>query len=868
MKYGKGFENYTKEEQSRIALGRQVASEGMVLLENNGALPLKGGAGVALFGVGQIGFLHGGSGSGGTFANYVVKLPEAMENAGALVDQALLAEYTDYCIAEQKKVEQVPPFMRRGTIDELVLPDRVVESAAERNDTAIISFARLAGEGQDRKLEKGDYYLSDEEHALLRSVRAHFKTVIVLLNICGTVDMNWVDLYKPDGVLLVWIPGQEGASAAADILMGHVNPSGRLTDTIAKSWEDIPSSENFGAWADGFESYTGDENQIPYWGGVGNHEMVPIGETVVRPVGNRRYTEYQEGLYIGYRFFSTFGVEAAYPFGYGLSYTTFDRRASDFKQADNGIAWRVTVTNTGTKPGKEVVQIYLHGAEDPLERPDRELIAFAKTKELQPGEAQTIDFAVDYRSFAVYNEEKAAWMLQSGENTLYLGGDSLHNVEFASFDTQEALLEQVSNRVRPDHHTRPLNVLSKHDPEGTRPTAPPLNANSGEKHGSMKDDSFEWPPVPVQKGKWQLKDVKNGTICMEEFVSQLSDFELVVLLIGANLTGHSAVETMDKSVEQGMPVERMMKQTQLGPLSECVPGMGGYTATIKRLGIPTITMCDGPAGIGAGKDHKLAFPTATITACTWNAELAEELGEALGAEAEERKVDVWLAPAFNIHRNPLAGRNYEYYSEDPLVSGKIAAAVVRGAQKHPVSACLKHFAANNQETSRWDKDDSVMTERVLREIYLKGFEIAVKESDPHSLMTSYNPLNGKQTATNRELLQNILRDEWGFGGFVVTDWEGDTGLAVECIQAGNDLLMPGFPGMVDWLYRRVEDGTLDRSDLETCAGRLLNVVMRSAAMERYLRKEKPDGRAENTDPRPPMDLSNTPDQKFNVLTDE
>ena len=307
---------------------------------------------------------------------------------------------------------------------------------------------------------------------------------------------------------------------------------------------------------------------------------------------------------------------------------------------------------------------------------------------------------------------------------------------------------------------------------------------------------------------------------------------------GANLSKISAVETMDREMMADMPPEPPERMTQLGELSEYVPGMSGYTAAIERFGIPTITMSDGPAGIGGGaKASKLAFPPATITACTFNTALAEKLGEALGAEAEERKVDVWLAPAFNIHRNPLAGRNYEYYSEDPLVSGKIAAAVVRGAQKHPVSTCLKHFAANNQETSRWDKDDSVMTERTLREIYLKGFEIAVKEGDPHSLMTSYNPLNGKQTATHRELLQNILRDEWGFDGFVVTDWEGDTGLAVECIQAGNDLLMPGFPGMVDWLYKKVQDGTLARTDLETCAGRLLKVVMHSAAMERFLSKE-------------------------------
>ncbi len=321
---------------------------------------------------------------------------------------------------------------------------------------------------------------------------------------------------------------------------------------------------------------------------------------------------------------------------------------------------------------------------------------------------------------------------------------------------------------------------------------------------------------------------------METFLAQAEDFELIVLLVGANLTQISAVETQDKDALSQLRPEDMVKMTQLGPLSECIPGMSGYTATVSRMGIPTITMSDGPAGIPGGKPHQLAFPTATITGCTFSQELAEQLGDALGSEAEERKVDVWLAPSMNIHRNPLAGRNYEYYSEDPLLTGKIAAAVVRGAQKHPVSTCIKHFAANNQETSRWDKDDSVMTERTLREIYLRGFEIAVREGKPHSLMTSYNPLNGKQTATHQELLQNILRKEWGFDGFVVTDWEGDTGLAVECLQAGNDLLMPGFPGMIAWLYRQVQDGTLSRKTLEDCAARLLNVVTHSAAMERYL----------------------------------
>lgn len=831
--FGHGFETYTAPEQRRIAIGRQVAEEGMVLLENSGALPLPAKSRVALLGVGQLGFLHGGSGSGGTRADYVIKLPEAMENAGALVDHELLALYSEYCTAEQKKVEQEPPHMRRGTIPEMPLSQELLRAAALRNDAAVITISRLAGEGRDRKLEPGDYFLSDAEHALLAAARTHFSVIIVVLNICGVIDMEWVDTYHPDGLLIAWIPGQEGASAAADILMGHVNPSGRLSDTIAHCWSDIPSSENFGAWADGFEFYTGTENQIPYWGGVGNHEPVPVGKTVVRPVGNRRYTEYQEGLYVGYRYFSSFDVSVRYPFGYGLSYTSFQCDALDFHQNESSVSFTLRVKNTGSRPGKEVVQVYLHGAEGSLERPNRELVAFRKTQLLAPGEVQEFSVELSYRKLAVYCEETAAWILQEGDNTLYLGGNARDNTIFASFHTDHCLLEQVSNQVVLNH-TRPLRQLSKLDPQGTRPIAPPISANSAEQHGSQKESNFEWPEVSHEISKFQLKDVKSGVCSMEDFLAQAEDFELVVLLAGANLTQISAVETQDKEALAQLRPEDMIRSTQLGPLSECVPGMSGYTATIARMGVPTITMSDGPAGIPGGKDHQLAFPTATITGCTFSEELAEALGEAFGQEAQERKVDVWLAPSMNIHRNPLAGRNYEYYSEDPLLSGKIAAAVIRGAQKSKVSTCVKHFAANNQETSRWDKDDSVMTERVLREIYLRGFEIAVKEGHPGSLMTSYNPLNGKQTATRRELLQNILRNEWGFDGFVVTDWEGDTGLAVECLQAGNDLLMPGFPGMIDWLYKRVQDGTLSRHVLEECAARILHAVMNSAAMDRYM----------------------------------
>lgn len=443
--------------------------------------------------------------------------------------------------------------------------------------------------------------------------------------------------------------------------------------------------------------------------------LFPWEKTVVRPIGNRRYTEYQEGLYVGYRYFTTFGVPVRYPFGYGLSYTTFSRQVSNASVTADGVFFTVTVANTGNFSGKDVVQIYLHGAEGALERPDRELIAFQKTKLLAPGETQVLSFSVPFRAMAVYDEARAAWILQDGENVLYLGENALELAAFFTFDTREAILEQVSNQVEP-HHTRPLRQLSKLDPQGTRPIAPPIRADSAEQHGSKKTSDFVSPIMPTESTPYQLLDVKEGRCTMAEFLAQAEDFELVVLLVGANLTQINAVETQDKDALSQLRPENMVKMAQLGPLSECIPGMSGYTATISRMGIPT--MSDGPAGIPSGKAHQLAFPTATITGCTFSQELAEQLGDALGGEAQERKVDVWLAPSMNIHRNPLAGRNYEYYSEDPLLTGKITAAVVRGAQKHPVSTCIKHFAANNQETSRWDKDDSVMTERTLREIYL------------------------------------------------------------------------------------------------------------------------------------------------------
>lgn len=356
--------------------------------------------------------------------------------------------------------------------------------------------------------------------------------------------------------------------------------------------------------------------------------------------------------------------------------------------------------------------------------------------------------------------------------------------------------------------------MSKHDPDGTAPKAPPIRFHGGEKLGGPKPPiSFKKPDLP--EPEFKLVDVYTGNCSLERFMEQMDDMELVFLCVG---TG-------------------MMEPLEVfGKLTPRVEEAGGHTAAIDRLGIPSMVFSDGPAGISAnGKDNKIAFPTACVTSCSWNVELAEKLGGAFGGEAVENRVDVWLAPAMNIHRNPLCGRNYEYFSEDPALTGRMAAAITRGVQRHGVSACLKHFAVNNQETNRFDGVDAVASERTIREIYLKAFEIAVREARPECVMTSYNSINGAYASTRRDLVTDILRGEWGFDGFVVTDWEGDGPYATETLQAGNDLLMPGFMGQNEYLMGKVAHGALTRETLLTCAENILKAVLKSNSFREYIR---------------------------------
>ncbi len=839
MYYGKNYATYAPEEQARVAMARRVAQEGMVLVENNGVLPLSKGRKAALIGVSQLEFLHAGSGSGAAAADYVVQLPEALTAAGLELDQELLEIYADYGRSNTGPKE--PMHARRNTMPELLLTPAQIQTAAAKSDLAVVCFSRLAGEGRDRTLTGGDYYLSETEQAVLAGVRAAFSQVVVLLNISSVMDMEWVDLYTPDAVLITWLPGMEGANAAADLLVGNATPSGKLADTFAKDYWDIPSSHNFGSRADGFELYTGDENQVFYWGGRGNDEPVPVGETVVQPKNHRRYVEYQEGLYVGYRYFETFDVPVRYPFGYGLSYTTFEKTPSALRVEHGTALFSVTVTNTGAYSGQEVVQIYVSAPDGKLERPSRELKAFAKTGVLAPGQQETLEFAVALSELAAYSEEQAAWVLEQGGYTFLLGGDVRQAVPFGAWTLNEdRLVEQLKNRFALCH-THPLPQLSKFDKAGTWPKAHGVAANSGEKHGKNRqpDYNFEIPDLP--EAQWKLKDVAEGRVSMETFLKQADTLELLCLLVGTKPRDaryeayemHAAQEGKD-----GQPMFPLDPGPILEPLGDVPLGASGYTAAISRLGIPSISFCDGPAGVSTrGKAHPIAFPTAQLTACTWNPALAYELGSLMGQDVAENHVDVWLAPSLNLHRNPLCGRNYEYYSEDPVLSGMMAANIINGAQQYGITVCPKHFAANNQETSRWDGLDTIVTERVLRELYLKGFEILVKQAHPKSIMTAYTALNGPYCAASWDLNTGVLREDWGFDGFVVTDWEGDGIHSVEALEAGNDLLMPGFRGQVNFLLTRYNEGRLSRQTLECCAGHILNFVIQSQAFKRYLEHE-------------------------------
>lgn len=747
--------------KEHIALSRKAAAEGMVLLKNeNQLLPLKSGSRAALFGKASVDYVKGG-GSGDVTVAYVRNLCDGMEEKAAQGKVEIFAPLHAFYrenVAGQRAAGKEP-----GYTVEPEIPAALLEQAAAECDTAVISICRFSSEGWDRKGEPGDgdFYLSPEEQKMVSQVSARFHRIVVVLNVGGMVDTSWfVHNPKIGAVLLAWQGGMEGAMAEADILCGDVNPSGKLTDTFASSFDDYPSSANFNESED--------------------------------------YICYTDDIFVGYRYFETIPGAAEkvnYPFGFGLSYTEFDLMPLHMEEKDGEITLSVRVANTGNIAGKEVVQVYSTAPKSRLEMPRLELRAFQKTGLLAPGETQNVTVTFPVAQLASYDEKQAAYVLPAGEYTILVGNCVRSLAEAGRLvNGKERVTEQLQNRCVPAKLPRRLKADGSFEElkTGAYPARYDTSGWPEKPHWEAEHILPDTQGINTPEGRLSFEKVASGEVPMDVFLDSLTDDELITLLGG--------------TPNRGVADTR---------------GIGG----LDYLGIPAVMTADGPAGLRIFPDRGVnttAWPVATLLACTWDPEILYQVGAAAAQEVRENNIGMWLTPAINIHRSPLCGRNFEYYSEDPLVAGKLAAAMVQGIQSQHVSACVKHFCCNNKETNRFGSDSRV-SERALREIYLKAFEIVVKEGGVWSVMTAYNLLNGTYTSENRELISGILREEWGYEGLVVTDWDNWAEHYREAL-AGNNVRMPhGSPRR---LQKAMELSFITRETLKENGYRVLQWLLR------------------------------------------
>lgn len=734
---------------------RACAAEGIVLLKNEkDTLPLKEDDVVSVFGRCQNDWFYVGYGSGGdVHPPYKVSLMEGLRRGGIRCNETLAKTYATWCKVPNNAADHGWwghwPYFH----PEMPLTEDIVSSAAENSRVALVVIGRAAGEDRENVLEPGSYYLTGEEKKMLSLVCGKFDKVVLIMN-CGSImDMAFLADYDISAVVYAWQLGQESGNAVADVLSGKVTPSGKLTDTVAKRYADYPSSKYF---------------------------------------GNKVYNNYTEDIFVGYRHFVTFRQEVLYPFGFGLSYTTFNLHTEEAMRDEEGTVVRVRVTNTGSRTGKEVVQLYCNPPEGKLAKARKNLVAFAKTEELAPGESQVLELRVrDYDCASFDDSGKTgyphAFVLEKGEYRLLVGNSSETEKVACVFTVEENLcLLQCQDACGPVEN---FSVL-------TNWGSVPVTKSKRDLRERVLKHLPEEIPFTGDTGI-KLRDVKYGLDTLEDFVAQLTDKELGDLSRG----------------EGGMG-------SALGVIGNA-GAFGGITKELRDKGIPALITADGPSGIRI-KKHTTLLPCGTAIACAWNPGLTEEMFEKVGQEAKHFGVDVMLSPGMNIHRNPLCGRNFEYYSEDPYLCGKTAAAAVRGLQKGGVSACPKHFACNNQEVNR-NRNDSRVSQRALREIYLKCFEIVVKESEPQNLMTSYNKINGVWSHYNYDLATTILREEWGYRGNILTDWWMQKSAMPEFpriknnayrVRAQVDVLMPGGDSHIQkkYVFDREQLATLDKPD--------------------------------------------------------
>ena len=778
------MKNYKLDLERYAVLARQATAEGCVLLENEGqALPLREGERVAVFGRMAFHYYKSGLGSGGLVnTRYVVGILDALKECKEIqLDEKLMGIYADW-IKENPYDEgqgwgRVPWSQKEMEVTEEML------DCARNNDVSLVIIGRTAGEDQDNNTKPGSYCLTETEEDMIRRVCQVSKRTVIVLNVGNIIDMSWVKKYHPQAVLYAWQGGQEGGNGVADVLTGKVCACGKLTDTIAQSIEDYPSTENFG---DPFKNY------------------------------------YKEDIYVGYRYFETFAKDKVlYPFGYGLSYTSFGIKAEILKNSEEELTVAAEVVNTGAVKGKEVVQVYAKVPQGKLGNPARRLIGFAKTGELKPGEKEEVVIVIPKYDLTSYDDSgvtghKSCYVLEEGTYEIFVGSDVRSAESVGCYEEKFRVVEKLQEACAPvEKFSRMKAVLM---PDGSyQAVTEEVPVRTVDPQERRKQNLPETLAYTGDKG-YKLVDVLDGKVSMENFVAQISEEDLIAMFRG-----------------EGMCSPKVTPGT--------AAAFGGVTESMKALGIPVGCCADGPSGIRMDCGTKaFSLPNGTALGCTFNTELVSDLYEMTGKELRLNKIDSLLGPGMNIHRNPLNGRNFEYISEDPLLTGRICAAQVKAMAKSGIGSTIKHFCGNNQEVGR-STSDSVMSERCLREIYLKGFEMAVREGGARSVMTTYGSVNGLWTAGSYDLCTTILRKEWGFEGIVMTDWwaksnyeghQAEVQVKAPMVAAQNDIYMVVSDAKANPEKDDVEEmlhaGKLTLGELQRNGANILGFLLKSPSI--------------------------------------
>lgn len=790
---GKRLCEYEAGSNPRVAAyARKVAADGAVLLKNeNNCLPFKKGDVISIFGRTQSCYIKSGTGSGGCVnVDYIVDIPAGLKNSGVVkVNEKLEKVYA-------KWVEKHPYDDGHGwnlipwAQVEMPLSDKVVTEAAAESDAALVILGRNAGESRDNHSGGGSYELNRDEAAMLKKVTEKFDRVCVALNAGNVIDMKWVDKYGVEAVIYIWQGGQEGGNAVADVLCGKVNPSGKLADTIAKNLKDHYVMKNF---------------------------------------GDRENNIYAEDIYVGYRYFETFAQDKVlYPFGFGLSYTTFEKKLVSYSSTPKYVTLEVEVTNTGDVAGKEVVEIYVEAPQGKLGKPRRVLVAFEKTKLLAKGESQTLKIKFSTYRFASYDDggytgHKSCYVLEKGVYGICLGGDVRAAEKVCEYKVSRIrVVEKCTEACAP---VTPFKRLTARNRRGGGISAslkdvPLRTVPVSEK---IKADQASLPEFAYTGDKGiKLVDVYEGRADLDSFMQQLDNHRLAAIVKG-----------------EGMCSPKVTPGTG--------GAVGGLSEQITEYGIPPICVTDGPSGIRMdGGGRATSLPSGTLLACTWDPAIVEKMYTLLATEMYAYNIDCLLGCGMNIHRSPLNGRNFEYFSEDPVLTGIIAAANCRGILKGGNTITIKHYLANGQETNR-EHNDSIVSERAVREIYAKGFEIAIKDGAVRAVMTSYNLINGIHGASNYDATKVLMRDEWGYDDLIMTDWwahmseEGDRANEsktkfAEMLRAENDIYMVQNDSWNECgnIFEALESGFLTRAQLARCAKRVLRFILASNSFEKYV----------------------------------